>query len=67
MAVRHEAKEAPADARPQALKNRKRIRWNTLRIVQGREQRRCLGIARRSRRVNVGQAPCLNVGDGTKT
>src|SRR3989442_10014506 len=29
--LRHEAKKALADARPQAPKNRRRIRWNTLR------------------------------------
>ena len=57
IAVRHEAKKAPADARPQAPKNQRRIRWNTLRIFRGREQSRCLGIIRRSRTVNVGQAP----------
>ena len=45
------------DARPQALKNRRRIRWNTLRIFSGRERRRWLQIIRRSRTVNVGQAP----------
>jgi hypothetical protein len=45
------------DARPQVRKNRRRIRWNTLRIFSGREQRRWLWIVRRSRTVNVGQAP----------
>jgi hypothetical protein len=45
------------DARPQARKNRRRIRWNTLRIFQDRERRRWLRIVRRSRTVNVGQAP----------
>ncbi len=29
-----EAKELPVDARPQARKNRRRIRWNTLRILR---------------------------------
>ena len=57
IAVRHEAKEGQADARPQAPKNRRRIRWNTLRIFRGREQSICLDIVRRSRKVNVGQAP----------
>ena len=45
------------DARPQAWKNRRRIRWNTLRIFSGRERRRWSRIVRRSRTVNVGQAP----------
>jgi len=45
------------DARPQARKNRRCIRWNTSRIFPGREQRRRLQIVRRSRTVNVGQAP----------
>ena len=57
MAVRDEAKEMWRDARPQARKNRRRIHWNTLRIFQGREQRRWSWIIRRSRTVNVGQAP----------
>ena len=57
IAVRHEVKERKADARPQASKNRRRIRWNTVRILGGREQRRCLSIVRRSRTVTVGQAP----------
>ncbi len=39
-----------ADARPQVTKNRRRIRWNTLRIFRGREQSRCLIIVRHSRR-----------------
>ena len=42
--------EAQTAARPQALKNQRRIRWNTLRILQRREQCRCLCIIRRSRR-----------------
>jgi hypothetical protein len=37
-----------ADARPQARKNRRRIRWNTLRFVSGRERRRCLQIVARA-------------------
>jgi hypothetical protein len=45
------------DARPQARKNRRCIRWNTSRIFSSREQRRRLQIVRRSRTVNVGQAP----------
>jgi hypothetical protein len=45
------------DARPQARKNRKCIRWNTVRIFSGRERRRWLQIICRSRTVNVGQAP----------
>jgi len=57
IAVRHEAREGQADARPQASKNRRRICWNTLRLFRGREQRRCLDIVRRSRKVNIGQAP----------
>ena len=55
--VRDEAKKVRPDARPQARKNRRRIRWNTLRIFSGRERRRWLWIVRRSRMVNVGQAP----------
>lgn len=43
------------DRRPQ--KHRRRIGWNTLRSFWGREQSRCLRIIRRSRKVNVGQAP----------
>src|SRR5512141_2332118 len=57
IAVRNEAKEVRPDARPQARKNRRRIRWNTLRIFSGRERRRWLRIVPRSRKVNVGQAP----------
>ena len=48
--VRDEVKEGQADTRPQGTKNRRRIRWNTLRIFWGREQSRCLFIIRRSRR-----------------
>src|SRR5687767_481031 len=47
----------PADARPQARKNRRRIRWNTLRIFSGRERRRCLQIVCRSRTALLGQTP----------
>jgi len=57
MAVCYEAKERKIDARPRAPKNRSRIRWNTLRIFQGREQGRYLAIVRLSRKVSVGQAP----------
>jgi len=48
------------DARPQAWKNRRCIRWNTLRIFPGRERRRWSQIVRRSRKVNVRQAPRHN-------
>ena len=61
IAVRDEAKEVRPDARPQARKNRRRIRWNTLRIFSGRERRRGSWIVRRSRKVNIGQA--LREGD----
>lgn len=44
----------------QVLKNRKRIRWNTLSIFIRREQRRCWFIVCRSRKVNVGQAPSFS-------
>ena len=64
IAVRDEANEEPADARPQATKNRRRIRWNTLRIFRGRERRRCRCIVRRSRKVNVGQAPRSAIPEG---
>ena len=57
IAVRDEAKEMRPDARPQARKNRTRIRWITLKIFSGRERRRWSWIVRRSRTVNVGQAP----------
>jgi hypothetical protein len=60
IAVRDEAKEMRPDARPQARNNRRCIRWNTLRIVSGRERRRWLRIVCRSRTVNVGQAPRLS-------
>jgi len=46
--LRDEAKEARPDARPRARKNRRCIRWNTLRIFSGRERRRWLRIVRRS-------------------
>jgi hypothetical protein len=59
--LRHVAKMALADARPQAPKNWGRIRWNTLRIFWGREQNRCLRIVRRNRMGNVGQAPGMQV------
>ena len=48
IAVRDEAKEVPPDARPQARKNRRCIRWNTVRICSGRERRRWSRIVRRS-------------------
>ncbi|WHZ23430.1 MAG: hypothetical protein OJF47_002542 [Nitrospira sp.] len=35
IAIRDEAKQAQANARPQAQKNRKRILWNRLRIFLG--------------------------------
>src|SRR5438477_11318141 len=57
IAVRDEAKEVRPDARSQARENRRCIRWNTLRIFSGRERRRWSRIVRRSRKVNVGQAP----------
>jgi hypothetical protein len=38
--LRDEAKEVRPSARPQAPKNRRRIRWNTLRIFSGQERRR---------------------------
>ncbi len=57
IAVRDEVKEVLTDARPQATKTRKRIRWNTLRMFRGRERSRCRYIVHRSRKVNVGQAP----------
>jgi len=41
----------------QARKNRRCIRWNTLRIFSDRERRRWLRIVRRSRTTNVRQAP----------
>jgi len=56
IAVRDEAKEVRPDARPQARKNRRSIRWNTSRIFSSRERRRWPRIVRRSRKVNVGQA-----------
>jgi hypothetical protein len=48
-----------SDAGPQAWKNRGHIRWNTLRIFSDRVRRRWSQIFRRSRMVNVGQAPCI--------
>src|SRR4029077_19393463 len=56
-AVRDEAKEVWPNARRQARKNRRCIRWNTLRIFSGRARRRWWQIVRRSRKVNVAQAP----------
>ena len=38
-------------------KNRRRIRWNTLRIFSGRERRRCQQIVCRSRMALLGQTP----------
>ena len=61
IAVRDEAQEVRPDPRPQARKNRRRIRWNTLRIFQGRERHRWSRIVRRSRKVNVGQAPRISL------
>ena len=61
IAVRGEAKEVLPDARPQAWKNRRCIRWNTLRIFSGRERRRWSRIIHRSRMVNVGQAPKASI------
>ena len=43
-------------------KNRRCIRWNTLRIFSGRERHRWSRIIRRSRKVNVGQAPKYSTG-----
>ena len=40
-------------------KTERRIRWNTLRIFSGRERCRWSRIFRRSRKVNVGQAPII--------
>ena len=67
IAVRDEAREVRSDARPQARKNRRCIRWNrdpllcrmqwVPRMFRGRERNRCRYIVRRSRKVNVGQAP----------
>jgi len=55
--VRDEANEVRPDVRPQARKNRKCIRWNTLRIFSGRARRRWSRIVHRSRNHNVGQVP----------
>jgi len=54
IAICHEAKEGKVDARPQTPKDRSRTRWNTVKIFQGREQRRYLAIGRLSRKVSVG-------------
>ena len=64
MAVRDEAKEVRLDARPQARNNRRCIRWNTLRIVSGRERRRWSRIIRRSRTVQIvgSEAERKNIG-----
>ena len=40
IAVRDEAKEVRPDERRKARKNRRRIRWNTLRIFSSRERSR---------------------------
>src|SRR5687768_15414304 len=58
--LRCEGNEMLADAGPQARKNRKRIRWNTLRIFSGRERPRCLQIVCRSRMALLGQTPSDN-------
>ena len=55
--LRYEARELRVDARPQARKNRRRIRWNTVRIFSGRERCRCLQIVCRSRMASLGQTP----------
>ena len=47
MLLRHEARRQ-ADARPQVLKNRRRIRWIRCSVCSGREQSRCLDTVRRS-------------------
>ncbi len=57
--LRDEAKEVRPDERRKARKNRKHIHCNMLRIFSGRERRRWSWIVRRSRTVNVGQAPNL--------
>ena len=55
--LRCEAKETLVDARPQARKNRRRIRCNTVRIFSARERRRCQQIVCRSRMALLGQTP----------
>ena len=60
IAVRDEGEEVRPDARPQAWKNWRRIRWNTLRIFSGRERRRWSQIVHHSRTVNIGPAPRNN-------
>ncbi len=55
--LRCEARELRADAKPQARKNRRRIRWNTVRNFSGRERRRCLQIVCRRRTASLGQTP----------
>jgi hypothetical protein len=56
IAVRDEANEVRLDARPQARKNRKCIRWNTVKIFSNRVRRRWSRILHRSRKGNAGQA-----------
>ena len=53
--LRCEAKETLVDARPQARKTRRRIRWNTVRIFSGRERSRCQRIVCRRRMALLGQ------------
>jgi len=53
----YEAKELLADERRKGRKNRRRIRWNTLRIFSCRERSRCWQIIYRSRRALLGQTP----------
>ena len=53
--LRCEAKETLVDARPQARKTRRRIRWNTVMIFSGRERSRCQRIVCRSRMALLGQ------------
>ena len=57
IAVRDEAKDVRLDARPQAWKNRRCIRWNPLRIFSGRERRRCQQIICRSRMALLERTP----------
>ena len=53
--LRDEAREVAARCEPQARKNRRCVRRNTLRIFQGRERHRWLRIIRHKRTVSVGQ------------
>jgi hypothetical protein len=55
MAVCYEVKERKINAQPWRPKNPHLIRWGTVMIFQGREQRRYLAIVRLSRKVSVGQ------------